>query len=248
MMLYYSLVCYIYWEFCHYAIYQLMNPIESVQEAFNNKEHFPEHAEWISDHLHQFYDEKDIVVFHELLSLDFHLDVYLINHADHKFNILLTSGMSTYKMIVEDHVPEKENYEFAELMLLIPKDIEFSSNVLGKGEYDWIISMLKQTARFPHHYDTWFGEGHTIFADADKIPYDDNTKYCGVILLPSITLSHDFTTISKEGRTINIHSVFPLYLNELEYKVENGYSKFYDLLASANAKEIFDSKRANLLS
>ena len=63
----------------------------------------------------------------------------------------------------------------------------------------------------------------------------------------SINSGEDFTEIKKEGRQINIYNVFPLYKNELEFKIENGYSAFLDLLIKANGNEILDIKRRNLL-
>lgn len=57
-------------------------------------------------------------------------------------------------MTLPDSVPDKDKYKFAELMLLVPKDVTFST-VTGEGGNDWIIAMLKEAARFPHHYDTW---------------------------------------------------------------------------------------------
>ncbi|RZL22325.1 MAG: suppressor of fused domain protein, partial [Pedobacter sp.] len=136
--------------------------------------------------------------------------------------------------------------KFAELMLLLPKSIEFGK-ITGQGENDWLIEMLKETARFPHHYDTWLAIGHTLQATADMDPYSENTDYTGIVILPSVTFDEEFTTIPVGENQINIYSVFPLYENEMKYKIENGYNALLDKLIENDAKEIFDYNRANLL-
>ncbi|PQV44400.1 suppressor of fused protein SUFU [Jejuia pallidilutea] len=150
-------------------------------------------------------------------------------------------------MNVSEKAENPTELEFAELMMLIPKEIEFDQVFPSENKNDWIISVLKQTAKFPHFYDTWIGIGHTIQAEEDMTPYSDETEFVGALILPSVTFGEDFTEIKKNNRQINIYNVFPLYKNELEYKIENGYNKFLDLLIKANGKEVLDLKRKNLI-
>ncbi len=151
--------------------------------------------------------------------------------------------MSLMEMTVPDVVADKAQYRFAELMLLLPKEVTFGKTITGSGTNDWIINMLKETARFPHHYATWLSIGHTLQATEDMEPYDDATAYTGVVILPSVTLDEDFTTITVPDGPINIYSVYPLYRHELEYKVANGYNALLDCLIEKDAREIFDFNR-----
>ncbi|NHF61581.1 suppressor of fused domain protein [Flavobacteriaceae bacterium TP-CH-4] len=214
---------------------------------FSDRKHYYEHAEWIEGHLDKFFDENLISVFHEIPTLDLHLDICFIKPANTQFNILLTSGMSTLKMNVSEQVENVTELEFAELMMLIPKEIEFDQVYSGKNKNDWIITILKQAAKFPHFYNTWIGIGHTIQATEDMTPYSKETDFVGALILPSVTFDKDFTEIKKDGRKINIYNVLPLYKNELEYKIENGYNKLLDLLVKANGKEVLDPNRKNLV-
>ncbi|WP_103072304.1 suppressor of fused domain protein [Aquimarina sediminis] len=214
---------------------------------FSNRKQYHEHTEWIDDHLSKFYDNNSISVFHEIPTLDLHLDVYLIKPENSSFNILLTSGMSTLKMNVSEQAENPKELEFAELMMLIPKSIEFGEIYSGENKNDWIISILKRTAKFPHFYDTWIGIGHTIQAEEDLTPYASDTQFAGALILPSVTFGKDFTEIHKNGRKINIYNILPLYKNEIEFKIENGYSKLLDLLIKANGKEVLDLNRKNLI-
>ena len=215
-------------------------------EKFRNRTSFDEHAEAISAHLDKRYSSEEITVFHEIFSPDLHLDVYFVQSEKHSFNILLTAGMSTLEMSVPNAVENLKDYQFAELMLLLPKSITFGK-VTGDNPNDWLIAMLKEVARFPHHYDTWLSIGHTLQATAEMQPYAENTNYTGVVILPSVTFDEEFTSVQAGENLINIYSVFPLYADEMNYKIENGYNALLDRLIEKNAKEIFDNNRGNLL-
>lgn len=215
-------------------------------EKFGNRTNFDEHAEAISAHLDKSYSSEEITVFHEIFSPDLHLDVYFVQSEKHNFNILLTAGMSILEMTVPNAVEKPQDYKFAELMLLLPKSITFGK-ITGDNPNDWLIAMLKEAARFPHHYDTWLAIGHTLQATADMEPYAENTNYTGVVILPSVTFGEEFTSVQVGENLINIYSVFPLYADEMNYKIENGYNALLDKLIEKNAQEIFDYNRANLL-
>jgi len=208
---------------------------------------FEEHAEDINHHLSRFFEEEEMSVFHEIVTIGLHIDVYLIDSKQADFKILLTSGMSTLEMNFENEEDGKE-LKFAELMLLIPKEIEFQQTTPSQADLDWIIGMLKQTANFPHDYSTWLGIGHTIQATRDLESYHKNTDFAGVLLLPSITFDSNFTTIKTDNGTINIYSVFPLYKEELEFKIKNGYQAFLNLIIKNNVNEIFNPNRKSLVS
>ncbi|PSK89301.1 suppressor of fused domain protein [Taibaiella chishuiensis] len=221
--------------------------IHPLTEKFRDRHFYDAHPELVSNHLARFFKEEQTTVFHEMLSPDFHLDVYMINDPEREYNVLVTSGMSLLEMTVPDVVEDKQPYRFAELMMILPKDIEFGGTITGEGGNDWIINLLKETARFPHHYDSWLAIGHTLQATEDMEPYDPATEYRGVVILPSVTFEEDFTTLSAPDGPINIYSVFPLYGPELEYKIAHGYNALLDRLIEKDAREIFDFKRESLL-
>jgi hypothetical protein len=221
--------------------------IEGVIDNFQKKEHYYEHIDCLEKHLSKYFKTDEMTVFHEFVSLDFHLDVYLISPKDSSYNILITSGMSLLAMTLDDGIEQKEDYRFAELMVLFPKEVAFEKLYTGKEKNSWIISMLKETARFPHHYDTFLAIGHTIQATEDMQPYADDTKFMGCLILPSVTFDEEFTEFYCGNNKINIYSLFPLYKNELVYKIQEGYGSLLDILIEANANEVMDLNRKNLL-
>lgn len=216
-------------------------------DKFRHRKRFDEHSEAIAAHLDERFTSDEITVYHEMVSPDFHLDVYFVQSEKYNFNILLTAGMSTLEMTVPPDVENPQEYKFAELMLLLPKSMAFGE-VTGDNPNDWLIDMLKENARFPHHYDTWLTIGHTLQATADMEPYEEHTEYTGVVILPSVNFDEDFTTLQAGENRINIYSVFPLYAGEMNYKKENGYNALLDRLIEKNTKEVFNNNRESLLT
>jgi hypothetical protein len=212
---------------------------------FRDKQQYQEHYELIDKHIDKFFKGADTNVFHEIPTLDIHLDVYHIKPKDSEFELLLTSGMSSIAMNVSEIPNDSDSYRFAELMVLIPKGIDFGKIYPSKTKYDWIISMIKQSAKFPHFYDTWIGVGHTIQADEEMKPYSDDTNYCGCLVLPTMTFPEDFQKINSPNGLINIYGLFPMYKEELEFKIENGFNDFIQFLIKNNTKEIIDFQRIN---
>ena len=212
---------------------------------FRDKKQYHDHYELISEHIDKYFGDVKINVFHEIPTLDIHLDVYHISPADANYDVLLTSGMSSIAMNVTEIPEHSESYKFAELMTMIPKGTAFGKIYPSNIKSDWILSMLKQTAKFPHFYDTWIGVGHTIQAEAELKPYSDQTKYCGCIVLPTMSFPEEFQTVkSKEGE-INIYGLFPLYKEEIQFKIEHGYNEFVEFLIKNNTPEIIDFDRVN---
>lgn len=212
---------------------------------FREKQQFQEHHEGIAEHIEKYFNEEDTSVFHEIPTLDIHLDVYHIKPKKLEFELLITSGMSSIAMNVDEIPEDSDAYKFAELIVMIPKGITFGKVYPSDNEFDWIISMIKQVAKFPHFYNTWIGIGHTIQATNDLKPYSDKTEYCGCIVLPHLTFKDDFKQINTPNGVINLYQLFPLYKEELEFKIENGYNAFIQFLIKNDTSEIIDVNRVN---
>lgn len=221
--------------------------MEELNDLYAGRTKYEEHALAIENHFSTRYEDDEVSVFHEIASFDFHLDVYFVQSEQHNFNILMTAGMSTMAMRLQDGIENPEQYEFAELMLLLPKDIEFGKVQNKETQNGWIISMLKQTARFPHQYNTWIGIGHSIQNDESGNPYSEDSKYVGAVVLPSVTFDEDFTEIKVGDKMINVYSLFPVYKEELQHKIDNGYNDFLNLLIDQNVDEIFEFERKALV-
>ncbi len=217
------------------------------KDLYTGRTIYDQHALAISKHLSNYYEDDELSVLHEVVPLDFNLDVYLVQSEQHNFNILLTSGMSSMAMQLQEGIEDPDQYKFAELMLILPKSIEFGNFQNNDSPNGWIVSMLKQTARFPHHYATWLGIGHSIQNDEFGNPYQEDSKYVGAVVLPSVTFEEEFTALQVGENLINIYSLFPMYQEELQYKIDNGYNDLLNLLIDHNVDEIFELERKPLV-
>lgn len=221
--------------------------MQNTIEKFHDKHQYYEHIECLATHLAGYFKDEEISVFHEVVSLDFHLDVFFIQPADRNYNILLTSGMSLLEMTVPETIEDRAKYSFAELMILLPKSMDFGPMHDVPDKNAWVINMLKQAARFPHHCDTFISIGHSMQATEDLEPYETDTQFVGCVFLPSPSFDSKFTEFNCGKNVINIYSVFPIYKNELEYKIQYGFNAFLDLVIKSNPKDILDNERKNMI-
>lgn len=190
-------------------------------------------------------------VFHEIVSDIVHIDVNIIppdNGRD--YYVLWTSGMSDLPMTLPDGDYDKADYERAELFQFLPKDWKFGEADVSAGEeYYWPIRWLKYLARFPHEYKTWLGTGHTLPNGEDYAPLGEGTKMGGFFFLPVISLGENYPgvdpLICNDGTKINFLWAIPMYKEEIEYKLEEGFEAMLDLLTEVNFPRVLDPKRPN---
>lgn len=182
------------------------------------------------------------MVYHELYSPDIHLDILVIPPSpEENYYKLVTSGMGAYKMDIPKELDDLE-LQRAELVMFLPPDwnLDFS-----KEENGWVVRQLKQLSRLPIQCNTWLTFGQT-FASEDNKPLSEKAKFTGTIL---------FDAFDKEGKElncrldnkekVNFYFVYPLYKEELDYKLNNGIEKFLDLLSEQDFNFVVDVNRKN---
>lgn len=230
------------------------NPIYRYEEV-NPKEYRPaigkeDNIEAISKHIEQHIGKIESV-FHELVSDLVHIDVHWVKPTDHfPFHSLVTSGMSDIPMTVPEGL---EEHRYAELCILLPsdwnidgKDLQTMEAPFNNENNYWPVRWLKTIARFPHEYKTWVGWGHTIPNGEDAEPYAENTKFGCMLLLPSLTLGPDFHSLKiNEEKTINIYCLYPLYKQEMDFKLKKGSDDLLDKFDKFHVSDIVNVSRQN---
>lgn len=192
----------------------------------------------------EYYLGESQSVFHELLSDTVHIDVHIIAPTmERNYYTLYTTGMSALPM----NTPEDaEDYEYAELMISLPPDWPLFEERLQESEYFWPIEWLKRLARLPHDYNTWLSWGHTIPNGDPAIPLADHTGMCAFMVLPPIEVDEDFLTLEMaDGKTVHFYAILPIYLEELEYKLEYGMDALLDKFEEHDVNEVFEPHRIN---
>lgn len=208
----------------------------------------PEEIDTHAKELFETHIEKYIgpinMVFHEVLSHLVHIDVYHISPTDDRpFHTLITHGMSDKAM----NVPEGlEEFQYTELMCFLPPETDVSENGFKDFKNYWAVENLKFLARFPHEYNTWLGFGHTI-QNGDPIePFLKETKLCASLIVPPILLHEEFSVFESENnKTIHIYNVFPIYKEEMDFKMKNGAEELLEKFDEYELTDIYDIHRVN---
>lgn len=202
------------------------------------------HLEEISAHI-----EKHIgpihKVLHELVSDTVHIDIHhILPNADSPFHILITSGMSDLPMCVPEGYATSR---FMELVAVLPADWQISEEAFQDERWYWPIRQLKHLARFPHKNNTWFAFGHSIPNDNPVRPFADNTQLNGTLLLPPLHTPEAFWHLPiNDEITINFLACWPLYQEEMDFKLREGSDALLDKFEKYDITELVDIKRKNV--
>jgi hypothetical protein len=201
-----------------------------------------ENIEAIDDHITKHIGPVEMV-FHEIVSDHVHIDIHWVKAtAERPYHVLVTSGMSDKPM----HTPaEIDAPNYLELCILLPPDWKIDEKAFKDENNYWPVRWLKIVARLPHQYNTWVGYGHTIPNGENSDPFASGTKLGCVILLPSLTLPQDFFELKTEHKTITFFCLYPLYKEEVDFKMKYGTDKLLDEFDKSGISDILDVNRPN---
>lgn len=200
----------------------------------------PENIDRIADHVERHIGRVKMV-YHELISDLVHVDIHMVEPtSERNYYTLVTSGMSDRPMTVPEGC---EEFRFAELMISLPPDWPMGEEAWKDEKYYWPVRMLKFLARFPHGYDTWLGPMHTIPNGNPPAPFASDTKLCGAILLPGVTVPPGFHRLEAPGKDILFHSVIPLHADEMDLKLKAGGEALFEGFDKHGVSEILDPSR-----
>jgi hypothetical protein len=154
-------------------------------------------------------------VYHEVASLDIHVDIAIIEPCRRRnYYTLITMGMGARKMNVP---PAAKDQDRAELLICLPPD--WNLDKLEDERWYWPLRWLKILARLPITDNTWLGWGHTI---PNGEPFADNTKFCAMLLLnPGSFGKKSAYCKLPNGEGVNFYQVIPLYEEETQFKTKN---------------------------
>lgn len=168
-------------------------------------------------------------VFHEIFSPDIHVDVIAIPPSgDTKWWTVTTMGMSAAPMSAPRGRPK-----FAELAMQLPSNWKFDEKSLAMedGRYSWPIEWIKTLARLPITFDTHVDICHTVPME-DIAPAKACTFACAMFL-PFMGADPEKTTIIAGRKSIQLYSVVPLYQEEIDLHLEQGFDVLAELMEAA---------------
>lgn len=186
-------------------------------------------------HIDQFYSNEDVIVWQDKRNDDLRIDIYHIKpNEDRNYHILLSFGMSRQPM----NVPKgAEPFKYGELAMILPYDWDLSPEGLKDPNNYWPILWLKNLARIPQQHNTWLCYGHSIPHGEPSRPIA-NTEFEGVVILDSAILPEEFQEMKLGEESLYIHTVVPVYPEEMEYKIKNNIDKLRNAFIESRIPDI----------
>ena len=181
----------------------------------------------VEAHLERYFGPCDNV-FHEIVSPDIHVDIYIMKPIpERNYYVLSTFGMGAHRMNVPEELAEKK-LERAEIIVTLPPDWKVTES--GE-EWYWPIRWLKILARLPIQEGGWLGWGHTI-ANPDDAPFADNTRLCGLVLTEPQGFDRDAVCCPLPGGDeVNFYQMIPLTFEEMQFKLYHSAQELLERFA-----------------
>lgn len=197
-----------------------------------------EELDALGAHVDRFFGHSENV-FHEIVSPDIHVDIYIIEPtAERNYYTLVTSGMGAHRMNVPRELAEYK-LERAEVLVYLPADWNIQSH---DEKYYWPLRWLKILARLPIEQNTWLGWGHTV---PNGEPFAANTRFSGVLLInPEETKEGAAVCQLPDGEEVNFYQMIPLYEEEMNFKIKNGAEVLLEKMREVSS--VVDIDRASV--
>ena len=175
------------------------------------------------------------------------LDICVISPTkERNYYTLITCGMSNLPM-----TPPKdlggENVYFCELMMCLPADWKITAEDLKDNKNSWPFEQLDLLAKYPYNNSTWLWSGHTVGIGRDPTPFASNTDFCAWLIEIPLYFPQEFLLLNvapKKG--IVFFNAYPLYKEEVEYKINHGVERLEQLINTHGINEVIDIHRKNL--
>ncbi|MGI9380299.1 MAG: suppressor of fused domain protein [Methyloligellaceae bacterium] len=165
--------------------------------------------------------------------------------SDRNFHYLVTSGMSSLPMLADPQNTEVECWHFSELVMALPGDWPlFDAKKMQNDRWNFPIRHLNFLSRMPHKYDTWLSVGHSIPNFESKKRITSDCEVDGFIIDHPVLGGENFRNyVTREGKNIHFCGLYPVYSNEMQYKLRKGFSALSEIFRKNNLTEIFYPER-----
>ena len=157
-------------------------------------------------------------------------------------SVLMTNGLSDYKM----PVPEKvEGREYNEIYFCLPSYWEWED--MDNPRTNWVFAWIQRLAKHVVEQNTWFGHGHTMPCGANMESLSETMLQNHLILIDPLLLENELTPVKVDGREINFLGILPMFSDEMDYKQSKGTFKMMQKFRNQGVTEQLDDFRATVL-
>ena len=202
---------------------------EDNQETIPQYSYTEKELEKVSAYIERQYGDYEEVM-HEMVSPDIHCDIVLVPPTDSSpYYKLVTMGAGAYKMNIPKEL-KSTICDRAEYVIFLPKDW----NIIGVDNEEnwWPMRMLKRAARLTVDTDDYLYITHSVQVEEDGSPVAENTQFNSFVLMPSIGKEGQVVEplkLSLFGKKVAFYQLFPLYPEELKFKLEHGFDELVEL-------------------
>ena len=201
-------------------------------------------------------------VFHEMISDEVHLDLYIIPPTNQEPSQEHPLGTYHYTIVTgglsakPQNVPPKARGEvspYQELMVALPADWPgmqpdgtWDDDAMKHQENWWPMYWLKKIARMPHEYNTFLAQGVTIPNGEEANPFASNTQLgCMMVFLPTLAPRVHKLQINDQI-DITFWALWPLYPEEMNMKLKGNFRDLMKKFVDAEMTELIRPDRPNL--
>jgi hypothetical protein len=159
-----------------------------------------------------------------------------------QMKILITNGLSEYKMPVPEKVVGRE---FNEIYFCLPTywDIRDIQN----PNMNWVFPWIQRLAKHVVAKNTWFGPGHTIPCGNPFVSLSPTMRQNHFFLTDPLVLEQELTPIVLEDKVIYPLGILPIFEDEMDYKQGKGTLKLLQKLSNQGITEKLDDFRSSCL-
>lgn len=150
------------------------------------------------------------------------------------YRTLITVGAGAYKMNIPNDLKGMID-ERCELVMYLPPE-------WNPERCLWALSFMKTIADLPIERGSWSSYGH-MFSGGKPLTAD--TKLCAAVLIEVQDAAAGAGKCSlSDGTNVCFYQLFPLYREEMEYKLRNGLGALIDKMPHISA--VVDLQRENV--
>jgi hypothetical protein len=171
---------------------------------------------------------------------DDRFELILLDYPEKRCKILMTSGLSNYKMPVHKKYTGREH---TELYFCLPSYWEIEN---PDEKYSWPVVWLHKLGKHLLDKQLWYGPGHS-FENKDHTPLSSHMKSQHLILLDPMCLQEELAPKLLEEKTIFFLGLTPLYSEELDYKQAKGTFKLEKKMKAKMMTEKLDDFRVSFM-
>jgi len=211
----------------------LLTSVQTTKSMKEDKESNPQYSytekeiEKVSAYIERQYGEyKDVM--HEFVSPDIHCDIVIVPPTEvSPYYKLVTMGAGAYKMNIPKEF-KSTICDRAEYVVFLPKDWNIDAD---KEEDWWPMRILKSAARLTVNTDDYLWVTHSVQLNEDGSPVAKDVQFNSFMLMPSIGREGQVVEplkLSPFGKKVAFYQLFPLYPEELNFKLEHGYDELVE--------------------